>query len=116
MVKEGISKVKSAPIRLWVKGRFMGYKRSMRHQEEKEALLQVEGLNSRKETFYYLGKRVAYIYKARTIKKNTRFRVIWGRIARAHGNSGAVRARFARNLPPQAMGGRVLIMLYPQKL
>ena len=49
------------------------------------------------------GKRVAYIYKAKSTTNNSRFRVIWGRIAKAHGNSGSVRAKFARNLPPRAI-------------
>ena len=63
----------------------------------------------------YYGKRVAYIYKKSSGKKDDKFRTIWGRISRSHGNTGAVIARFAKNLPPRAIGSTLRVMLYPQR-
>ena len=97
--------------RLYVAGVFTGYKRSKSNQYNKTAIVKIEGVETPEDTNFYLGKRIAYIYKAGNARNDSKFRVIWGKVARSHGNSGSVRAKFSSNLPSRALGGRVRVML-----
>lgn len=115
--KVGNVKKTNGYLRLYVKGVFTGFKRGLRQQEEHTALLRLQDVNSKEDATFYFGKRVAYLYKVnKKNKEGSRFRVIWGKITRAHGSGGAVRAKFTHNLPAAAMGQRVRVMLYPSKV
>ncbi len=78
--------------------------------------LKLEGVQEKKATSFYAGKRVAYIYKATVEKNGTKFRTIWGRIGNPHGTNGLVRAKFDKNLPGKALGAPVRVMLYPSRV
>lgn len=106
----------TAPCRLYVKGVVLGFKRGLRNQYVHTNLLKIQGVDDKEAANFYLGKRVAYVYKAHTKKSGTQFRVIWGRVTRPHGSSGAVRAKFRKNLPPASIGGPVRVMLYPSSI
>ena len=102
-------------VRLWVRAKFLGFRRSKVQQNTNQSILRLEGVNDRTAAQYYFGKRVVYIYKTKSGQKDKRFRTIWGRIATTHGNTGAVLARFSHNLPPRAMGSTLRVMLFPQR-
>ena len=112
--KEDKKEIRKAHIgkgpRLYVKAVFSGYRRNKVWTLNNQALLKLEGVNDKKETQYYLGKRVVYIYKTKS-----GFKTIWGRIRSHHGNNGAVIAKFLHNLPPRAIGATLRVMLYPQR-
>eukprot|EP01127_Copromyxa_protea_P009868 TRINITY_DN2359_c0_g1_i2.p1 TRINITY_DN2359_c0_g1~~TRINITY_DN2359_c0_g1_i2.p1 ORF type:complete len:112 (+),score=25.22 TRINITY_DN2359_c0_g1_i2:91-426(+) len=105
------------PVRLYVKATVLGYRRSLVDQYPQWSLLKLEGVNQKADTEFYLGKRVAYVYRAtKKDKSGSNIRVVWGRIAKAHGTSGVVRARFRKNLPPQSFGNQARVMLYPSRV
>ena len=94
----------------------------LRNQYTTSALIKIQGLDDCKDVQFYLGKRIAYVYKAKTAKSTsgsasaTKFRVIWGKVTKAHGTNGVTRCQFRKNLPPKAIGGPVRIMLYPSSI
>ena len=106
---------KTQPVRLYQKGVFTGYKRCRIRQHEAQAIVHIEHCQDKSSARWYMGKRVAYIYKVKNTVNNTRYRVRWGKVINTHGAAGAVRARFSRNLPPKALGATVRVMLYPNK-
>eukprot|EP01029_Cantina_marsupialis_P026941 TRINITY_DN738_c0_g1_i2.p2 TRINITY_DN738_c0_g1~~TRINITY_DN738_c0_g1_i2.p2 ORF type:complete len:111 (-),score=1.27 TRINITY_DN738_c0_g1_i2:70-378(-) len=100
------------PVRLSIKGTFIGYKRSKVNQYCNTALVRLEGVEDKKDATFYLGKRLAYAYKTPKGVKKT----IFGKVTRTHGNSGVVRAKFATNLPSQAMGCTIRCMMFPSRV
>jgi large subunit ribosomal protein L35Ae len=101
---------------LYSKGRITGYQRGKRSQNPSTSLIQIETVNTKEDADFYLGKRIAYVYRARKEVNGSKIRVIWGRVTRSHGNSGLVRAKFRVNLPPKSFGASVRVMLYPSSI
>ena len=56
-------------------------RRGKRTQYNSTSLIQINGVASKEETEFYLGKRLAYVYKAKTLKKGTKYRVMWGKVS-----------------------------------
>jgi ribosomal protein L35AE/L33A len=78
--------------------------------------VQIEGVNTREDVAWYGGKRMAYVYKAKTKSDGTAVRCIWGKVTRPHGNSGVVRAQFRSNLPATSMvKSPTLLFLAPHR-
>ena len=104
--------------RVHVNATFMGFQRAQRNQYPNVALLQISGVNTKADTPFYLGKRVAYVYKVNVKKGSNKptVRAIFGKIVAPHGNRGVVKARFLHNLPPKAMGQNIKVFLYPSNI
>ncbi|MCJ1342763.1 60S ribosomal protein L33B [Peltigera leucophlebia] len=80
------------------------------------SLIQIEGVNDTKAANFYLGKKIAFVYRAQREIRGTKIRVIWGKVTRPHGIAGVVRAQFRSNLPPKTFGASVRVMLYPSSI
>eukprot|EP00657_Telonema_sp_P-1_P008369 TRINITY_DN293_c0_g1_i1.p1 TRINITY_DN293_c0_g1~~TRINITY_DN293_c0_g1_i1.p1 ORF type:complete len:139 (+),score=44.81 TRINITY_DN293_c0_g1_i1:176-592(+) len=102
--------------RLYSKAVVMGFKRGLRSQETNTSLVKIQGVEDAASTEFYLGKKVLYMYRAKTQKNGTFMRTVWGKVCRAHGTSGVVRAKFSKNLPPSAIGAPARVMLYPSRV
>jgi large subunit ribosomal protein L35Ae len=106
-------KAKPAPEpRLFVNATFTSFRRNKRTINPGQALLKIDGVNSKEEAQFYVGKKVAAPQKG---KKKTDT-PNWGTVTQAHGNSGIVRAKFDRNLPPIFLGSQVRVYLFPSTI
>ena len=74
MVKAAEKKAgKVQPVRLYVKGAICSFKRSgTATQYENQNIMKIQGVQDRASTAFYLGKKVAYVYKAQTEKKGSK--------------------------------------------
>lgn len=101
---------------MYVKGKHLSYQRSKNVTNPNVSLIQIDGVRSPSDAQFYLGKRIAYVYRATKEVRGTKIRVIWGKVTRTHGNNGVVRANFKKNLPPKTFGASVRVMLYPSNI
>ncbi|KAF2083569.1 60S ribosomal protein L33 [Saccharata proteae CBS 121410] len=102
--------------RLYVKGKHVSYCRGKRITNPNTSILILDNVADSKAASFYLGKRVAFVYRATKEIQGSKIRAIWGKITRTHGNTGAVRAQFKHNLPPRSFGASVRVMLYPSSV
>lgn len=113
---------KICSFRLYVAAKVVSFRRSHHKQYMHTNVLMLRNVATRKDARFYVGKRVAYLYKGKNeaktggLKSYKGNRVIWGKILAPHGNSGAVRAKFAKNLPTTALGRPARVFLYPSNI
>jgi len=106
---------KTQPVRLYQKGVFTGFRRYRIGQTMNQALVHIQNCKDKAGARWYLGKRVAYVYRVKNTVNGTRYRASWGRVINTHGHGGAVRVKFLTNITAGAMGATVRVMLYPNK-
>ena len=49
----------------------MGFRRGKRSQHPNQTLVKIEGVDRKEDTSFYLGKRVAYVYRVHKRGKGT---------------------------------------------
>ncbi|KAI9171987.1 60S ribosomal protein L33-B [Paramyrothecium foliicola] len=121
-----------------MEGRHLSYQRSRHVTSPGTSLIKIEGVDNTQAAKYvacllvtiipvksneltifpsfYLGKKIAYVYRGQKEIRGTKIRVIWGKVTRPHGNSGVVRAKFSSPLPTKSFGASVRVMLYPSSI
>jgi hypothetical protein len=55
--------------RLYSRAVFMGFRGGRTTQSENQAILKLEGVGTKSDAAWYLGKRVAYVYRAKKARK-----------------------------------------------
>merc|ERR1711959_531105 len=78
--------------RLYVKGVVAGFRRALTNQKSHTSLIKIQGVEDSNDVKFYEGKKIMYMYRTKTIKDGSRFRVMWGKVCAPHGTSGVVRA------------------------
>merc|ERR1712194_78060 len=92
----------TAPVRLYAKGVILGPKRSKSNVYHTCTLIKIDGVRTKADTTYYHGKKVAYIFKAKSEKKGSKFRVM------GQGQAGSWQfRRRARQVPEEHSAARV---------
>ena len=84
-----------------MKGIIIGYKGSHRTMHGNQVIVEVDGVKKKADANKLVGKKATFTTSGG--KK------ILGKIASTHGNRAAVRVRFRRGLPGQAIGQKIEI-------
>ncbi len=87
---------------------FVSHKRALDVIHPEISLLRINNVNDRATAAKYINNAVVFFYQ------NKEGETIFNRgvITKVHGNKGAVRAKFERNLTPKAISSTVYVKLY----
>ena len=67
------------------RGKHLSYQRGKRNTNPNTSLIQIEGVDTSSAASFYLGKRIAYVYRGKKEIRGTKIRVIWGKVTKTHG-------------------------------
>ncbi len=84
-----------------IKGIIINYRRGRKSQYRRQFVIEAAGIDSRKKALSLVGKKVFW--------KSMKGKTITGKVINAHGGKGAVRVRFSKGLPGEAIFSKVLI-------
>ena len=83
-----------------MEGRIVAYRQNRHSQKGNHMIIKVNGIDARAKADALVGKSVTF---------NTGKKDIKGKVASAHGNSGAIRVIFETGMPGQALTQKVVI-------
>ena len=84
-----------------MKGTIIGYKGSHHTMSGNQMIVEVKGLKKKQEANKLVGKKAVFTTSGG--------RKIIGKVASTHGNNGAIRVRFRKGMPGQAIGQKIEI-------
>jgi len=84
-----------------MEGVIVNFRGSRRVKKGSHMIIEVKGLENKENASELVGKKVVW--------KTSSGKVINGKVASAHGNSGALRAIFETGMPGQSIGTKVAI-------
>ncbi|MEK6984177.1 MAG: 50S ribosomal protein L35ae [Nanoarchaeota archaeon] len=84
-----------------MEGIIVNFRGSRRVKKGNHMIVQVNGINTKEKVSGLLGKKVVW--------KTSAGKAINGKVASAHGNSGALRIIFETGMPGQSIGTKVAI-------
>ena len=84
-----------------MEGTIVNYRGSHKTQYPNQMIVKIEGISTKDKAKELIKKKVTWITPSK--KEMT------GTITREHGNSGAVRVKFDKGLPGQAIGTKVKV-------
>lgn len=83
-------------------GVIKNFRRGRHSVNERQLIIEAEGINSRAKAFSLVGYKVQW--------KNVSGKIFTGKITSAHGGKGALRALFQKGMPGQCLGQKVEII------
>ena len=84
-----------------MEGTIVSFRGSRRLRKGNHMIIAVNGIDSREKANQIVGKKVIW--------KTSAGKELQGKVASAHGNSGALRVIFEHGMPGQSMGTKVVI-------
>jgi large subunit ribosomal protein L35Ae len=82
-----------------MKGVIKNYRRGRRTQKPNQVIVEVKAVKTKKSAGLLIGKKVTW--------KSPAGKELVGKVVDAHGNGGALRVRFNKGVPGQAIGQQV---------
>ena len=84
-----------------MEGVIVNFRGSRRVKKGNHMIIEINGMGSKEEASKFVGKKVVW--------KTSAGKAITGKVASAHGNSGALRVIFETGMPGQSIGAKVAV-------